>query len=156
MNDKIRSYQRVASKYKWDYQNVEHELADNLEELAKLSRTCNRLSAELEGLLSIDSQHSEQQSIDPQRAQSVLWLAASLNEKLVDYRRLYHQQAARVVKLRKKLLQARTRRDKSKDKAQSAVVDFHKQREEKELDEIADRFVGRLHKQNTVAHGNLS
>jgi hypothetical protein len=68
-----------------------------------------------------------------------------LNEKLVGYRRAYHQQAVLVVSLRKKLLQARTRRDKSHDRHQSAVVGLHKRLEAKELEAIADLFAGRLH-----------
>jgi chromosome segregation ATPase len=156
MRNSIRAYERVASKYKWDYQAVEFELAESLEKLGLLSRTCNRLSAELDNILSSDTRSDEPYPVDTQRAQSVLQLAAALNEKLVGYRHAYHQQAAEVVKLRKKLLQARTRRDKSHDRHQSAIVDLHKRLEARELEGIADLFAGRLHLHTGISAGKTS
>ena len=155
MNSQIRAYKRVASKYKWDYQGAELELAENLKELTRLSRICNHLSSELDELLQVDSQSSHRVSINPERSDSLFMLATSLNDKLAGYRLAYQQQTSRVVNLRKQLLQARTRRDKSRDKYQAAITAFHKQLEAKESNEIADLFAGRRHSRALIASGNL-
>lgn len=143
MNSRIQAYRRVASRYKWDYQTAELALADSLKELTRLSRLCSRLSTELNGLLQVDGQSTPVISIIPEHSESLFLLATALKDKLVGYRRAHQQQASRVVDLRKQLLQARTRRDKSRDRYLAAIGELRERVQQKESDEMADLFVGR-------------
>jgi septal ring factor EnvC (AmiA/AmiB activator) len=96
-------------------------------------------------LLQADPLSVTRSPINPERSESLFMLATALNQKLVGYRRAYQQQASRVVNLRQQLLQARTRRDKSRDRHLAAINEFRKLLEEKERIEMADLYAGRLH-----------
>ena len=120
MSTQISAYRRVASLYKWDYQKAEMALADAMAQLNRLRRTCHKLDAEIDALL--DSGAGTPAAFDTSMREAVLRLVAELNGKLAAYRQAYDAQILVVLDLRKALMMAQVRKDKSLEKHREAAA----------------------------------
>lgn len=142
MSTQISAYRRVASLYKWDYQKAEMALADAMAQLNRLRRTCHKLDAEIDALL--ESGTGTPAAFDTSMREAVLRLVAELNGKLAAYRQAYDAQILVVLDLRKALMMARVRKDKSLEKHREAVSLHRLARSAKEVEELTDVYAANL------------
>ncbi len=140
MSVQLGGYRRVASLYKWDYQKAEMALADAMEELNRLRRSCHKLDAAIDGLLDGDGAAL----LDGGLREGVLRLAFELNAKLDVYRKAYDAQIVVVLDLRKQLMMAKVRKDKSHEKHRTAVAELWQARAAKQVEELSDVYVANL------------
>jgi len=149
MSTQISAYRRVASLYKWDYQKAEMALADALEQLNRLRRTCHKLDAEIDALL--ESGAGTPAAFDTSMREAVLRLVAELNGKLAAYRQAYDAQILLVLDLRKALMMAQVRKDKSLEKHREAVTLHRLARSAKEVEELTDVYAANLFRSQVAA-----
>jgi chromosome segregation ATPase len=149
MSTQISAYRRVASLYKWDYQKAEMALADAMAQLNRLRRTCHKLDAEIDALL--ESGAGTPAAFDTSMREAVLRLVAELNGKLAAYRQAYDAQILVVLDLRKALMMARVRKDKSLEKHREAVSLHRLARSAKEVEELTDVYAANLFRSQVAA-----
>jgi hypothetical protein len=143
MSTELRGYRRVASLYKWDYQKAEMALADAMEELNRLRRSAHKLDAEIDTLLEGDGAAL----LDAGTRDGLLRLASELRTKLEGYRKAHDLQVLIVLDLRKQLMMAKVRKDKSHEKHREAVAALWQARTAKQVEELSDVHVANLVRQ---------
>ena len=135
------NFQRVAKKYHWDYQSAELVLADAMAELSVLKRTVDRLSSDIDGLLKQpETPFDVRQQFSASHQITLHNLVRALEAQRSTYRQAYFAQSGRIVTLRKELMLAKVRRDKSRERQRAAIVADHKSRLDAEMLDIADRL----------------
>lgn len=149
MSTQISAYRRVASLYKWDYQKAEMALADAMAQLNRLRRTCHKLDAEIDALL--ESGAGTPAAFDTSMREAVLRLVAELNGKLAAYRQAYDAQILVVLDLRKALMMAQVRKDKSLEKHREAVSLHRQARSAKDVEELTDVYAANLFRSQVAA-----